>query len=106
MFLTDVAQTHWLFNFVIAEITPICFNNIGYRTYIIYAVTGAFVLPTVYFLFPETSGRSLEEISWIFERPRHWWLVPRAAAAAGLQQLAPLREAEDDDLKAEAIHVP
>lgn len=65
-------------------------------------MTGAFVLPTVYFLFPETSGQSLEEISWIFERPRHWWLVPRAAR----QQVAPLREAEDDDLKAEAIHVP
>ncbi|KAL1963022.1 hypothetical protein VTN77DRAFT_8770 [Rasamsonia byssochlamydoides] len=100
--------THWLFNFVIAEITPICFNNIGYRTYIIYAVTGAFVLPTVYFLFPETSGWSLEEIGQIFERPQHWWHAPRAAAA-GRQplHLGPVQDAEDDDVeKGEAIHIP
>jgi hypothetical protein len=68
-----------LFNFVIAEITPICFTNIGYRTYIIYAVVSAVVPPSVYFLLPETSGRSLEEMGHIFSTADHWWQVPEMA---------------------------
>ncbi|KAL2012481.1 hypothetical protein VTN00DRAFT_6 [Thermoascus crustaceus] len=90
--------THWLFNFVIAEITPICFNNIGYRMYIIYAVTGAVVLPTVYFLFPETKGRSLEEIGQIFEGAQHWWQVPKTADSAACD-VVPAVDAEDNMLK-------
>lgn len=50
--------TTWLFNFVVAEITPIGFDTLGYRYFIIYAVINlCLVLPTVYLLFPETNGR-------------------------------------------------
>lgn len=90
---------------MIAEITPICFNNIGYRTYIIYAVTGAVVLPTVYFLFRETKGCSLEQIGQIFEAPRHWWQVPQAARSAA-HGGEPAVDAEDDVLKGESVHCP
>ncbi|KXL41454.1 MAG: hypothetical protein FE78DRAFT_83592 [Acidomyces sp. 'richmondensis'] len=48
LYATEIAsQDLRLFNFVIAEITTICFAQIGYRTYIIYAVIAAFVLPLV-----------------------------------------------------------
>jgi hypothetical protein len=36
------------------------------RTYIIFAVLNAALVPTVYFLFPEPKGRSLEEMDVIF----------------------------------------
>jgi hypothetical protein len=36
------------------------------RTYIIFAVFNAALVPTVYFLFPEPKGRSLEEMDVIF----------------------------------------
>lgn len=42
-------------------VTPVAFANIGYKTYIIFAVINAFMVPCVYFFFPETAYRSLEE---------------------------------------------
>jgi hypothetical protein len=36
------------------------FNNISWRTYIVFAVLNAAIVPVVYFFFPETGGRSLE----------------------------------------------
>jgi hypothetical protein len=67
-------------------------------------VTGALVLPTVYFLYPETSGRSLEEIGRIFEEPKHWWEVPRAARRS-LHRFGTLNEAEKADFKAADVHI-
>jgi hypothetical protein len=49
-------------------ITPVAFANIGYQTYIIFAVINAAMVPSVYFFFPETAGRSLEEMDEIFHR--------------------------------------
>ncbi|KAK5112166.1 hypothetical protein LTR85_011599 [Meristemomyces frigidus] len=57
----------WLFNFVVAEATPTAFSTIGYQYYIIYACINLFLtLPSVYFFFPETTGRHLEEVDQIF----------------------------------------
>ena len=72
--------TSWLFNFLVAEITPIAFTSIGWRYFIVYCVLNATWVPIVYFFFPETkgqdhpsgrslltrSGRTLEEIDEIF----------------------------------------
>ncbi|KAF8853442.1 general substrate transporter [Acephala macrosclerotiorum] len=71
-------SAHWLFNFVIAEVTPVAFATIGYKYYTVYACTGVSVLPMVYFLFPETNGRSLDDMDRIFSGPEHWWQVPSA----------------------------
>ncbi|KAF2770079.1 putative sugar transporter [Teratosphaeria nubilosa] len=57
----------WLFNFLVAEITPTGFATIGWRYYIIYACINWFlIVPSVYFFFPETNGRHLEEVDQIF----------------------------------------
>lgn len=68
--------THWLFNFVIAEITPIAFVSISWKYYIVYAVIGISVAPMVYFLFPETKGKSLEDMNRLFSEPKHYLQVP------------------------------
>ncbi|KAJ9649369.1 hypothetical protein H2199_000144 [Coniosporium tulheliwenetii] len=61
---------------VVVLITPIAFNNIGYRTYIIFAAFNAAIVPLVYFFYPETAYRSLEEVDAIFyavaKSPRPW----------------------------------
>ncbi|KAK5018839.1 sugar porter family MFS transporter [Cryomyces antarcticus] len=59
-------SANWLFNFVVVLIAPVAFNNIGYRTYIILAATNAFIVPVVYFFYPETAYRSLEEVDVLF----------------------------------------
>lgn len=54
--------TNWIFNFLVVEITPYGIQSLGWQFYIIWTVfNGAFV-PIVYFLYPETAGRSLEDI--------------------------------------------
>lgn len=56
----------WLFNFLVAEITPVAFTDIGYKYFIVYCAINAAIVPAVYFFFPETAGRSLEELDEIF----------------------------------------
>lgn len=63
---------NWIFNFLVVMITPIAFNNIKYQTYIIFAVINAFMVPCVYFFYPETAYRSLEEMDSIFHKVRGW----------------------------------
>jgi hypothetical protein len=69
----------WIFNFLLAEVTPVGFNTIGSRYYIIYAVLNASIVPVVYFFFPETNGRTLEEINDIFMKSKNVLDPPRVA---------------------------
>lgn len=57
----------WLFNFLVAEVTPIAFTDIGWKYFLVYCCLNAAFVPTIYFFFPETARYSLEEIDEIFE---------------------------------------
>jgi sugar porter (SP) family MFS transporter len=48
-------------------VNPIALNSIGWKYYIVYCIWILVEIATVYFFFPETSGRSLEELSFMFE---------------------------------------
>ncbi|KAI1340869.1 sugar transporter family protein [Xylariaceae sp. FL0016] len=65
-------SSNWIFNFLVVMITPVAFDSIGYQTYIIFAVINAFMVPSVYFFFPETAYRSLEEMDTIFHKCQGW----------------------------------
>lgn len=57
-------------------VTPVAINTIGWQYYIVFAVISACIPVSVYFLFPETKGRSLEELDLIFrESPSPWATV-------------------------------
>lgn len=58
---------NWLANFCVVITCPVMFFNIDYKIYIVYAVINAVIVPTIYFLYPETGSRSLEEVDQIFE---------------------------------------
>jgi sugar porter (SP) family MFS transporter len=60
------AATNWVCNFLIAEVTPVGFATIAWRYYIVFAAIGFFSACVFYVLYPETKGRNLEEIDWIF----------------------------------------
>lgn len=59
-------SANWLFNFMVVMVTPIMFESIEYNTYTVFAVLNLVILVVTYFIFPETAGRSLEEMSAIF----------------------------------------
>ncbi|KAK2759949.1 hypothetical protein FQN54_002685 [Arachnomyces sp. PD_36] len=61
-------SSNWIFNFMVVMITPVAFENIGYQTYIIFAIINAVIFPVVYFFYPETARRSLEEMDRIFRK--------------------------------------
>ncbi|KAI1452464.1 general substrate transporter [Annulohypoxylon moriforme] len=60
--------TNWLFNFLIVMVTPVMIANIGWGTYLFFAAVNASFLPIIYFFYPETAKRSLEEIDIIFAK--------------------------------------
>jgi hypothetical protein len=58
---------NWLANFCVVITCPVMFTNITYKTYATYAVINFVIVPSIYFFYPETGSRSLEEIDLIFE---------------------------------------
>jgi len=78
----------------VVEITPPALKNIGYKTYIIFAVLNIVTATVCFFFYPETSGLSLEHIDMLFVEDAaesanekkglnrfKWKIVPRAWAA-------------------------
>ncbi|EJD44146.1 sugar transporter STL1 [Auricularia subglabra TFB-10046 SS5] len=72
-------SANWTFNFMVVMITPVAFSSIGYKTYIIFAVINAFIVPTIYWFYPETAYRSLEEMDSIFHKSTSVFDVVRVA---------------------------
>jgi predicted MFS family arabinose efflux permease len=57
--------SNWLFNFFVVMVTGPMFEQITWGTYVFFAALNfVLILPVVYFFFPETKGRSLEEVSY------------------------------------------
>lgn len=60
--------SNWLWNFSVVMFTPPALDSIGWRTYLMFAIFNASFIPVIYFFYPETAGRSLEEIDLIFAK--------------------------------------
>ncbi|RMZ72445.1 sugar transporter stl1 [Pyrenophora seminiperda CCB06] len=75
---------HWLWNFVINmvsiagfpgftrihsnidQVTPVAIETIGWRYYLVFLSVSASIVPIIFFFYPETMGRSLEELEMMF----------------------------------------
>lgn len=62
---------NWSINFLVVMVTPIMVAHIGWGTYLFFAAVNACFIPFIYFFYPETSHRSLEEIDLIFAKGYH-----------------------------------
>ncbi|GAA5911952.1 sugar porter family MFS transporter [Sporobolomyces salmoneus] len=60
--------TNWLFNFAVVMLTPPFLERTAIGTFAFFGAINLCFLPFIYFFYPETAGRSLEEIDIIFAR--------------------------------------
>lgn len=91
----------WVFNFLLAEVTPVGFDSIDWQYYIIFAVLNAAIAPTVFFFFPETKGRTLEEIDQIFMQSKNIFDPPRVARSLPKMQISESQDADVDGATSE-----
>jgi hypothetical protein len=57
---------NWIFNFALSYFVPPAFVNIQWRVYIVFGVFCVAMAMHTFFLFPETAGKSLEDIEEMF----------------------------------------
>ncbi|ODV84248.1 hypothetical protein CANARDRAFT_201609 [[Candida] arabinofermentans NRRL YB-2248] len=60
--------TNWISNFTVVMFTPIFISQSGWGCYLFFAAMNLCFLPVIYFFYPETAGRTLEEIDIIFAK--------------------------------------
>jgi MFS transporter, SP family, sugar:H+ symporter len=60
-------MTQWLFNFVIAKITPIMLSTITYGTFLLFGACCVLMCVYTVFCVPETKNVPLESIHLLFE---------------------------------------
>ena len=56
------AVANWLFNFALAWAVPPGLSNIAWKTYFIFGTFNFAAFIHIFFMFPETAGRTLEEM--------------------------------------------
>lgn len=66
------SSIYWALSVLVAEITPIAFNAIPWKYFLIFACLNFAMIPVVYLFFPETAGLSLEDIDEVFIMSTGW----------------------------------
>jgi len=87
--------SNWIFNFVVVMVTSPSFQNISWGTYIVFASLNAFIIPIVYLFFPETAGRSLEDMDVVFALAYNEGVSPVAVSLRKDVPLAGSAEADE-----------
>jgi hypothetical protein len=57
----------WIANFMIGQVSPIAFTEIGWRYYLVFTVCSFSNALVFYLFYPETKGRTLENMDRFFE---------------------------------------
>ncbi|KAK4505965.1 hypothetical protein PRZ48_003930 [Zasmidium cellare] len=90
---------NWTANFICVIIAAPGFKTIKWKLYIVFACTNVVIFPLIYFFYPETSLRCLEEVDYIFHTanssPRPWLDVRKIAADIPLWYGRDMEEAYD-----------
>lgn len=60
--------TNWICNFAVVMFTPVFIGEAGWGAYLFFALMNFIWVPIIFFFYPETAGRSLEEIDIIFAK--------------------------------------
>jgi len=64
--LALASASQWLWNFVVAKVTPSFISSLGYKIFFVFGSVNIGAMAVFSLLIPETKGRSLEEMDIIF----------------------------------------
>lgn len=105
--------SNWTFCFLVVMTIPTSFANLGWKTYIYYAVFNAVFVPTIYFFLVETKKRSLEELDVVFATPGdpvknekrlpHDISIETAKAVLGLAEADATGTKSDEDVTSRVV---
>lgn len=91
--------TNWLFNFALAWAVPPGLSSIAYKTYFIFGTFNFAAFIHIFFCFPETAGRTLEEIEEVFAQGHTFtaWRIDRHAGQKTLEEVVGKGHADSHD---------
>ncbi|KAL9114986.1 MAG: hypothetical protein Q9227_001230 [Pyrenula ochraceoflavens] len=92
-------SSNWIFNFALGYFTPPAFVNIKWKTYLIFGVFSTAMAIHSFFLFPETAGKTLEEVEEMFMSGEPAWKT-----RVEFQRVRHIERGEVDPLKVKAYH--
>ena len=84
---------NWLINFGVVFVTPIGIARLGSHFYTIWTVLNGLMVPILYLFYPETAGRSLEDIDGMFEEHPTIWVFQRKSMTG--RKLSILNDGQD-----------
>jgi hypothetical protein len=64
--LSVASGSQWLFNFVVAKVTPTLVTDLGYKLFFMFATINILGMAVFSWFLPETKGHSLEDMDIIF----------------------------------------
>ncbi|RJE19908.1 sugar transporter [Aspergillus sclerotialis] len=94
--------TNWLSGFICTQFTPTGIKNIGYRFYIIFASFNLAFIIIVYFLYPETANRTLEDLDAYFDLDSGHPTIIRIGDKEAKQTARPIEAIEAEARRIEA----
>jgi sugar porter (SP) family MFS transporter len=93
--------SNWAFNFILAYAVPPALEKIQYRTYFIFAAFCVGMTIHVFLMFPETKGRTLEEMDELFNSDIPAWKTRSLPASKLEQDIENIRQQQADEKVAE-----
>ena len=89
---------NWLINFGVVFVTPLGIARLGSHFYTIWTVLNGLMVPILYLFYPETAGRSLEDIDGMFEAHPTVWVFTRKSMTGRKLSTSNGSEGSGDDV--------
>ena len=87
-------------------VNPVALESLNWRYYFVYLACLVCFIAIIWFLFPETKGRTLEQIAEVFDGPAQTQAIRRASIAASITSATPSAyKSEYDQEKVEKLEV-
>ncbi|KAM5356574.1 hypothetical protein ACJ41O_003220 [Fusarium nematophilum] len=97
-------SSNWLWNFVIVMITPVLIERIGWKSYLIFAITNYLFVFVTWWFYPETSNLDLEMVDRMFSEGENPVVVgKRMQKEIKEGRLRPMWAESSDNEKAEEV---